>query len=56
MAKRIFDTKTWMKIGQPGIGSKMFYINKQTGKKVWGFVSEINYGHKRGVEIKIKTK
>lgn len=55
MAKRVFDSTTWIKIGQPDIGSRMFYINRKTGKKVWGVVTEINYGHKKGIELKIKT-
>lgn len=54
MAKRIFDSKTYAKIGRPDLGSKMFYIDKATSKKVYGFVSEINLGHKKGVMIKIK--
>ena len=31
-----------------------YYINGKTGKKVWGTVTEINYGHKKGVQLKIK--
>jgi len=54
MAVRIFDSKTWRKIGQPDLGSKMFYINGETGKKVWGRVTEVNFGHKKGVKLKIK--
>ena len=54
MARRIFDAETWRKIGQPDLNSKMYYIDGQTGKKVWGRVTEINYGHKRGVELRIK--
>lgn len=54
MAKRIFSAEIWKKIGQPDLGSKMFYFNGQTGKKVWGEVTEIDYGHKRGVALKIK--
>jgi len=55
MARRIFNTETWRKIGQPDLNSKMFYWNKETGKKIFGFVTAINYGHKRGVEITIKA-
>jgi ribosomal protein L35AE/L33A len=54
MAVRIFDVETWRKLGQPGLNSKMYYINKSTGKKVWGLVSEIQHGHKKGVKLKIK--
>lgn len=54
MAVRIFDAQTWCKLGQPSLGSKMYYINKKTGEKVWGFVSEIQNGHKKGVKLKIK--
>lgn len=54
MAVRIFNTETWHKIGRPDLGSKMFYINGETGKKVWGSVTEINYGHKKGIRLKIK--
>lgn len=53
MATRIFDSQTWVKIGQPDLGSKMFYIDKTTNKKVFGKVTSINFGHKKGVEIKI---
>jgi len=54
MAVRIFDSETWSKIGQPDLGSKMFYINKSTNKKVWGSVTEVNFGHKKGIKLKIK--
>lgn len=53
MATRIFDSKTWVKIGQPDLGSKMFYFNKSTNKKVFGKVTSIQFGHKKGVKIKI---
>jgi len=52
MAVRIFDSETWRKIGQPDLGSKMFYI--KNGKKVWGSVTEVQFGHKKGVKLKIK--
>jgi len=54
MAKRVFNSETYEKIGSPTLGAKMFYINGKTKNKVWGKVVEINYGHKRGVELKIK--
>jgi membrane protease subunit (stomatin/prohibitin family) len=54
MATRIFDAETWRKLGQPDLNSKMYYINKSTGKKVWGTVIAVNYGHKRGVQLRIK--
>ena len=54
MAKRIFDAKTWEKIGQPDLGSKIYYINKKTGKKIWGLVIGVNYGHKKGIELRIQ--
>jgi hypothetical protein len=54
MAVRIFNAETWRKIGQPDLGSKMFYINGVTGKKVWGSVTEVDFGHKKGVKLKIK--
>ncbi len=54
MARRIFNTETWVKIGQPDLGSKMFYTNRKTGQKIWGVVTEINHGHKKGVALKIK--
>jgi ribosomal protein L35AE/L33A len=54
MAVRIFDSETWRKIGQPDLGSKMFYIDKSTGKKVWGSVTEVQFGYKKGVKLKIK--
>ncbi len=53
MAVRIFNAETWNKIGQPDIGSKMFYVNKSTGKKVWGIVTELQFTNK-GVKLKIK--
>lgn len=49
---RVFDANTWKKIGQPDIGSKMFF--KQGDKKIWGIVDAINYGHKKGVAISIR--
>jgi hypothetical protein len=55
MATKVFDTETWIKLGKPDLNSKMYYINKSTGKKVWGFVSEIDYGHKKGIKLKIKS-
>jgi hypothetical protein len=54
MAVRIFDTETWRELGQPDLNSKMYYINGKTGKKVWGIVTEIHYGHKKGIQLKIK--
>lgn len=54
MKKKVFDVETWRKIGRPDIGSKMFYING-FGKKVYGTVVEINYNHKHGVELIIKS-
>jgi hypothetical protein len=54
MAVRIFSAENWRKIGKPDLGSKMFYINGKTKKKVYGSVTEINFGHKRGVKIIIK--
>jgi len=54
MAVRIFDSETWRKIGQPDLGSKMFYINKSTGKRVWGKVESVQFGHKKGIKLKIK--
>jgi hypothetical protein len=49
---RVFDAPTWRKIGQPDLGSKMYYI--LNGKKIWGVVTSIDYGHKKGVKLKIK--
>jgi hypothetical protein len=54
MATKIFDSETWNKLGRPDLNSKMYYINKSTGEKVYGYVSEINYGHKKGIKLKIK--
>ena len=33
MPVRIFDSETWIKIGQPDLGSKMFYVDKVISKK-----------------------
>lgn len=52
MARRIFSSETWRKLGQPDVGSKMYYF--RDGKKVWGEVVMSNFGHKKGVELKIK--
>ncbi len=52
MPKKIFDTETWKKLGHPDLGSKMYFVEK--GKKIWGEVVSIHYGHKKGVELKIK--
>jgi hypothetical protein len=54
MAVRIFSSETWRKIGKPDLGSKMFYINWETKKKVYGSVTDITFGHKKGVKITIK--
>ena len=54
MAVRIFDNETWIKIGSPALGSRMFYFDKTTKEKVWGFIAKVYYNHKRGVKIKIK--
>lgn len=54
MAVRFFNSDTWIKIGQPDLGSKMFYIDKETGKKIYGRVTGVDFGHKKGVKLKIK--
>ena len=54
MAVRYFDYKTYEKIGRPDLNSKIFYINKETNEKVYGYVSQVEYGNKRGVKLKIK--
>jgi hypothetical protein len=54
MAVRILSAETWRKIGKPDLGSKMYYINWETKKKVYGSVTEISFGHKKGVKIRIK--
>lgn len=54
MAVRIYDANTWRKIGQPDLGSKMFYINRKTNKKIWGEVTSIQHGHKKGIKLTIK--
>jgi hypothetical protein len=52
MARRVFDTNTWIKLGKPDLNSKMYFM--KNNKKVWGTVISINYNHKKGVELKIK--
>jgi ribosomal protein L35AE/L33A len=54
MATRIFDSKTWRDIGQPDLGSRMFFKDRKTGKKIWGTVVSVEFGHKLGVKLKIK--
>lgn len=54
MARRIFNSETWQKIGSPDLGSTMFYINQITKKKVYGTVTKVDYGHKKGIELIIK--
>ena len=53
MAKRIFDSATWRKIGQPDLNSRMYFI--KDGKRVWGNVTSIAFTRK-GIELQIKTK
>lgn len=49
---RFFDTETWKNIGQPDIGSRMFFTLKNN-KKVFGTVNSIDYGSKKGIKISI---
>ena len=49
--KKIFDTNTWVKLGQPDLNSKMYFVRDK--KKVWGIVTQIHYGHRKGVMLKI---
>lgn len=49
---RTYDSETWVKIGQPDLGSKMF-MKKKNGEKVWGSVSSIDYSYKGKVRIGI---
>ena len=53
MARRVFDSETWIKIGQPDLNSKLFFKDKN-GNKIWGVVTMINYSHKKGVELNIQ--
>jgi hypothetical protein len=53
MPKRIFDSATWRKIGQPDLNSRMYFI--QGGRKVWGNVTSIAFTRK-GIELQIKIK
>ena len=53
MATRTFTSEVWRKIGQPDLGSKMFYIDGKTGKKVWGHVTEVDF-KSNGIKLKIK--
>ena len=52
MAKRVFTPEIWRKIGQPDLNSKMFFI-AQNGKKIWGRVTMVNFGHRKGIELNI---
>lgn len=56
MAIRIFDSKTWRQIGQPDLGSRMYYIDKKTKKRIYGTITSIQFGHKKGVKMTIKKQ
>jgi hypothetical protein len=47
MAVRIFDVETWRKLRQPDLNSKMYYINKSTGKKFAVLLVKYNMGIKK---------
>lgn len=56
MAKRYFDSETYNKLGQPDLGSKMYFI--KNGKKVWGKVVSVHFTgekskHKGKIELGI---
>lgn len=56
MAKRYFDSETYNKLGQPDLGSKMYFI--RNGKKVWGVVVSVHFTgekskHKGKIELGI---
>ena len=56
MIKRYFDSETYKKLGQPDLGSKMYFIRNR--KKIWGIVVSIRFTgdkskHKGKIEIKI---
>jgi hypothetical protein len=52
MAVKIFDADTWLKLCRPDLNSKLYY-RKKSGEKVWGIVTSINYGHKKGIQLTI---
>lgn len=41
MIKRKFDTETYIKMGSPDLGDKIYVI--QSGKKIWGIVSLLSF-------------
>ena len=56
MAKRYFDSETYQKLGQPDLGSKMYFM--RSGKKVWGSVVSVRFTgekskHKGKIELGI---
>ena len=56
MAKRYFDSETYQKLGQPDLGSKMYFM--RSGKKVWGSVVSVRFTgekskHKGEIELGI---
>jgi len=54
MPIKIFDAPTWIKIGQPDLGSRMYWIDKKTKKRIYGKVTSIQFGHKKGIKLTIK--
>jgi hypothetical protein len=54
MAKRVLSNDLWHKLGQPDLNHKMYYIHGVTKKRVYGIITEIDYGHKKGVAVTIK--
>ncbi len=41
MLKRKFDSETYAKMGQPDLGSKIYFM--KAGKKIWGTVSLLSF-------------
>jgi len=48
MIKRKFDTNTYKKLGQPDLGSNMYFI--KSGKKVWGKVCLLSFSGFKGAK------
>ena len=48
MIKRKFTSELYNKLGQPDLGTKMYFM--KAGKKVWGIVSLVSFGGFKGAK------
>ena len=49
--KFVCTADRWRKMGQPGLGSKIYLRDRKTSKKNYFEVVSINYGYKKGIKL-----